>query len=109
MRAIEIGARTGAHHERTKQCAPLQILLAQRARKRGVTWRQARGRARGVDLVAGREAVKRGKYFVGDFRLNGNQIERGDANRSARAHALGGHVEELPRSEEHTSELQSLR
>src|ERR1017187_5127975 len=96
MRAIEIGARTGAHHERTEQCAPLQILLAQRARKRSVTWRQARGRARGVDLVAGREAVKRGKYFVGEVRLNGNQTERGDAKRAPRAHAGRGHGEELP-------------
>jgi hypothetical protein len=44
----------------------------------------------------GAQPVQRGKDLVRNLRLHRDQIQRSHANRSARAHALRGHVEQLP-------------
>ena len=40
--------------------------------------------------------MQRGKNFVRNLALHGDQIEGGHANRSARAHALRADIEQLP-------------
>ena len=47
-------------------------------------------------LVGGAEPVQRGKHFVGNLGLHRDQIQRRNANGAARAHALRGHIEQLP-------------
>ena len=100
---VQVGARAGAHHEGAEQRAGLEILFADPAGEgpTGSIGRVAGGRAREIDphrvhAVGGRKAVERGKDFVGDFGLHGDQVQRSDADGAARAHALRGHVEQLP-------------
>ena len=101
VRAIQIGARTGAHHERAEQRLRLQILFAHRPRQRAVSLGSAcragsRSALHGFDAFGGAHALKRGEDLVRNFRLHCDQVQRGHANRPARAHTLRGHVEKLP-------------
>ena len=101
MRAIQIGARARAHHERAQERTRLQIFFAHRPGERSVARRSSRrcgSRARlpRFNAFGCAHALEGGEDFNGNLGLHRDQIERRHANRSARAYALRGHVEQLP-------------
>jgi hypothetical protein len=89
---IEVSFRPGANHKRAEEGAGLEILFAHGAAEGAV----ARRRSRRIRLLGGTETVESGEDLVGYFGLDGDEVEGGDADGSAGAHALRTDVEELP-------------
>ena len=49
-----------------------------------------------INLVARPQPVQRGKHFVRDLSLHGNQVKRSHLDRPARSHTLRSNIEQLP-------------
>src|SRR5579871_6451311 len=89
---IEVGARAGAHHERTEQSTRLQIFFAHGARERAIPCIHALR----FCLVAASKAMQRGENLIGDLSLHSDQVERSNLDGSARANTLRSDIEKLP-------------
>ncbi len=89
---VEVGAGAGANHEGAEQGAGLEIFLTDGAGERAVT----SGGTLDIDLIASAETVQGRENLVGDFGLDGDEVERGHADGSTGADAEGGDVEQLP-------------